>query len=360
MTVKSLKNLRDELKSKDRTIITLLNQRAEISIEIGKVKDEHGLNVHDPSQESKVHDYLSEINDGPLPDEALRNIFREIISASRAMQAPTTVAYLGPEASFTHLAAQSHFGISVEFLSQSTISDVFDEVEKGRIQCGVVPVENSSEGSINLTLDRLISTPLNIRAEIYLRIIHSLISTCKGIDEIKRVYSHPQALSQCRHWLRKNLPNCSLFEVESTSAATQRVLEDKEGAAIGSNLAASTYGLTIIAEGIEDNPSNTTRFLIIGNDKSEPSGKDKTSILFGTPHAPGALYNSLGPFAREQINLMKIESHPVKDRMWEYLFFVDFAGYLEDDKVKKCLEDLKSRASFIKVLGSYPRGNTPL
>ena len=359
MTENSLKKLRDELQEKDGMIVKLLNQRAEISIEVGKIKDEQGLNIHDPSQESKVHNYLLELNDGPQPDDALKNIFMEIISASRAMQAPTTVAYLGPEATFAHLAAQSHFGKSVKFFPQSTISDVFDEVEMERTDYGVVPVENSSEGSVNLTMDRLILTPLSIRAEIFLRINHFLISTRKEIDEIKRVYSHPQALSQCQHWLRKNLPHCSLLEAESTAAATQMVLEDKEGAAIGSNLAASTYGLTIIAEGIEDSSSNTTRFLMIGKGKNEPSGRDKTSILFGTPHAPGALYDSLEPFAREHINLMKIESHPVKDRMWEYLFFVDFDGHLEDSKIKKCLEDLKNKVSFIKVLGSYPRGNIP-
>ncbi len=356
MAVKSLKKLRGELQKKDKIIIRLLNERAELAVEVGKIKDEHGLNARDPSQESKVYDHLTKVNEGPLSEEALKNIFREIISSSRAMQAPTTVAYLGPEATFAHLAAQSHFGKSVNFSPQSTISDVFNEVERGRIHYGVVPVENSSEGSINLTLDRLISTPLNIRAEIFLRINHFLLSTRKKIDEIKKVYSHPQALSQCQDWLRKNLPHCSLFEVESTAAATRRVLEDKEGAAIGSNLAASTYGLMIIAEEIEDNSSNTTRFLIIGKGGNEPSGRDKTSILLGTPHAPGALYNSLEPFAREQINLMKIESHPMKDRMWEYLFFVDFDGHSEDDKIKKCLEDLKSRTSFIKVLGSYPRG----
>ena len=356
MTVKALKNLRDELKKKDRMIVKLLNQRAEMSIEVGKIKNEHGFNVYDPSQESKVYDCLSEINDGPLPAEALKNIFREIVSASRAMQAPTMVAYLGPEGTFTYLAAQSHFGKSAKFSSQSTIPDVFDEVEKEEMQWGVVPIENSSEGSVNLTLDRLISTPLNIRGEIFLRITHSLVSTGKEIDEIKRVYSHPQALAQCQSWLRKNLPHCSLLEEKSTAAAAQRVSENKEWAAIASKLAASKYGLSIIADGIEDNLSNTTRFLIIGKGKSEPSGRDKTSVLFGTAHAPGALYNSLEPFAREHINLMKIESRPMKEMMWEYLFFVDFAGHSEDRKVKKCLDDLKNLTSFIKTLGSYPQG----
>ncbi len=356
--MKSLKNLRDEIKKKDRTIMELLNQRAEISIEVGAIKDEHNLNVHDPSQESRVYDYLTEINGGPLPDDALKNIFREIISASRALQTKTTVAYLGPEASFTHLAAQSHFGKSVTGFPQASISDVFDEVEKGKIQWGVVPIENSLEGSINLTMDRLISTPLNIRAEIFLRITHSLLSAGKETGGVKKVYSHPQALAQCQSWLRKNLPHCSLHETESTAAAARRIAEnkDKEWAAIGSSMAARTYGLNIIAEGIEDSPFNTTRFLIIGNGKSEPSGRDKTSILFGTSHTPGALYKSMEPFAREDINLMKIESYPMKGSMWEYLFFVDFAGHVEGPKVKMCLADLKKLSSFMKALGSYPNG----
>jgi chorismate mutase/prephenate dehydratase len=337
-------------------IMELLDQRAKISIEVGRIKDEQGLNIYDPSRESMVYDYLTEINGGAIPDGALKNIFREIISACRALQAQTTVAYLGPETSFTHLAAQSHFGKSVIGFPQSSISDVFDEVEKEKIQWGVVPIENSSEGSINLTMDRLISTPLSIRAEIFLRITHSLLSAGKETGMIKRVYSHPQALAQCQSWLRKNLPHCSLYETESTAAAARKVTENKECAAIGSSLAARIYGLNTIAEGIEDSPFNTTRFLIIGNGESRPSGRDKTSILFGTSHTPGALYKSMGPFARENINLMKIESYPMKGRMWEYLFFVDFAGHKEDSRVKICLADLKKLSSFMKILGSYPNG----
>jgi len=356
MAVESLKNLRDEIKKKDGMIMELLNQRAKISIEVGRIKDEQGLNVYNPSRESMVYDYLTEINGGPLPDNAIKNIFREIISASRAMQAQTTAAYLGPEASFTHLAAQSHFGKSVTGFPQSSISDVFDEAEKGKIQWGVVPVENSLEGSINLTMDRLISTPLNIRAEIFLRITHSLLSAGKKTGGIKKVYSHPQALAQCQSWLRKHLPHCSLHEAESTAAAARMVSENKEWAAIGSSLAARVYGLNIIEEGIQDSPFNTTRFLIIGSGKSEPSGRDKTSILFGTSHTPGALYKSMEPFAREDINLLKIESYPMRGRMWEYLFFVDFAGHEEDSSVKTCLADLKKFSSFMKMLGSYPNG----
>ena len=355
----SLKTLREELRKKDREIAKLLNERAKLSIEVGKVKDYEGLEVYDPSQESKVYDYLRRTNKGPLSNSALRNIFGEIISSSRALQAPTTVAYLGPEASFSYLAAQSHFSKGAQYSPQTKISEVFDEVEKEKVSWGVVPGENSVEGSIKATLDRLISTPLSIRAEIFLRISHCLISTCEQMEDIKRVYSHPQALAQCQGWLRKNLPHCPLFELDSTAVAARRVLEDKEGAAIGSHLAAATYGLKIIAGGIEDSASNTTRFFVIGKGKSIRTGRDKTSMLFGTPHVPGALYNALEPFAREHLNLTRIESYPMKERMWEYLFFVDFTGHIEEEKTKKCLADMEKVTTFIKVLGSYPRGDEP-
>ena len=355
----SLKKLREKLREKDGEIARLLNQRAEVSIELGKVKESEGREVYDPAQESRVYDHLREINEGPLSNSALKDIFGEIISSSRALQAPTTVAYLGPEASFSYLAAQSHFGKSARYSPQTKISEVFDEVERGRVSWGVVPGENSVEGFVKATLDRLISTPLNIRAEIFSRISHCLISTCERMQEIKRVYSHPQALAQCQGWLRKTLPHCSVFGADSTAAATSRILEDREGAAIGSHLAAARYGLEIIAEGIEDNPSNTTRFFVIGKGISTATGRDKTSMLFGTHHVPGALYQALEPFAREHLNLMRIESYPMKDRMWEYLFFIDFAGHTEEEKTKNCLSDMGRVTTFIKVLGSYPRGDEP-
>jgi chorismate mutase/prephenate dehydratase len=353
----TLETLREKLKKKDQEIAKLLNERATLSIEVGKVKDFKGREVYDPSQENRVYDHLSQINKGPLSNRALKNIFGEIISTSRALQATTSVAYLGPEASFCYLAAQSHFGKSAQYSPQTKISEVFDEVEKEKLSWGVVPAENSTEGSVKATLDRLISTSVNIRAEIFLRISHCLISTCERIEEIKRVYSHPQALAQCQGWLRKNLPHCPLFELDSTTLAARRVLEDREGAAIGSHLAATTYGLRIIAGGIEDSPSNTTRFFVIGKGNSMRTGRDKTSMLFGTPHVPGALYHALEPFARGNLNLTRIESYPVKDRMWEYLFFVDFAGHTEEEKTKKCLSDMEKVTTFIKVLGSYPRGD---
>jgi len=356
MTLTSLERLRRDLMEADRKIVKLLNERAELSLKIGRIKDKNGLDVYDASQEAKIFKNLAKVNDGVLPDKYLKAIFREIISASRALQKPVTVAFLGPEATFSHLAAQSYFGTSTSFIPQATIFNVFDEVEKGKVQWGVVPVENSLEGSINLTLDRLILTPLMIRAEIFLRISHCLLSPGERIDRITKVYSIPQVLAQCQGWLRANLPRCVLVEAESTAAAARIVQNDNKSAAIGSCLAASTYGLNIISEGIEDNPSNTTRFLVIGEGESRMTGRDKTSILFGTPHIPGSLYHALEPFVERQINLMKIESYPVKERLWEYLFFVDFAGHIEDKEIKQCMADLKAKTTFLKILGSYPKG----
>ena len=356
MTVTLLERLREELKKIDVEIVGLLNRRSEISTQIGRIKEEQGVDIYDPAQEMRVYESLKGANEGPLPAASLKAIFREIVSASRALQKPITVAYLGPEASFSHLAAQSHFGTSTRFFPQATIFQVFDEVERRKVGWGVVPVENSLEGSVNLTLDRLISTSLNIRAEIFLRISYCLLSTIDEMDSIVRVYSHPHALAQCQGWLRVNLPHSGLLGVESTAAAAQRVLKDSAGAAIASRLAAAKYGLKILSEGIEDNPSNTTRFLVIGEGKSRMTSMDKTTILFGTPHIPGALYHALEPFACRQLNLVKIESYPTKEKVWEYLFFVDVVGHEEDEKVRECLEDLKKKTTFLKILGSYPRG----
>lgn len=356
----SIEQLRDELKKADCEIVRLLNERAALSIKIGRIKDARGLAVYDAAQEAKIFEYLKEINGGNLPDEFLKVIFREIISASRALQKPVAVACLGPEASFCHLAAQSHFGKSTCLVPLSTVFNVFEAVEKENVQWGVVPVENSLEGSVNLTLDRLIATPLKICAEIYLKISHCLLSSEDRMDDITRVYSHPQALAQCQGWLRRHLSGSSLIDVESTAAAARIVQKEAGSAAVGSSLAATTYHLNILSEGIEDHPSNTTRFLVIGKGQSAPSGRDKMSILFGTPHNPGSLHHALKPFAERGINMMKIESYPVKERLWEYLFFVDFKGHLAEEKIRGCMEDLKEATTFLKILGSYPEGGAAL
>jgi chorismate mutase/prephenate dehydratase len=356
MRLSSLERLRRDLNETDGRIVKLLNERALLSVKIGKDKAKKGLDVFDASQEAKLFEYLAKVNEGTLPEKNLKAIFREIISASRDLQKPVTVAFLGPHATFSHLAAESYFGTSTGFIPQSSIFHVFDEVEKGKVQWGVVPVENSLEGSVNLTLDRLILTPLKIRAEIFLRISHCLLAPGRRMDRIKRVYSVPQVLAQCQRWLRANLPRCALAEAESTAAAARIVRDDKDGAAIGSRLAAATYGLNILSEGIEDNPSNTTRFLVIGEGETKKTGLDKTSIIFGTPHVPGALYHALEPFVLRRINLRKIESYPLRERLWEYLFFVDFSGHADDQEIRKCMRAVRGKTNFLKILGSYPRG----
>jgi chorismate mutase/prephenate dehydratase len=359
MTRLSLEKLRKDMKRIDGEILRLLNERAARSLEIGQVKRSGGVDVYNPAQEFRVLESLKGYNSGPLGDAAVRDIFREIFSSSRALQAPLTVAYLGPEASFSHLAALDHFGRSMELLSAATIDQVFDLVERGKASLGIVPVENSTEGSVGHTLRRLITTPLNIRAEVFLRISPCLMSLCSRKEDIRRIYSHPQAFAQCRGWLREYLPLAEQCETISTSEAGNRARHDPEGAAVGSRLSATIHGIPILAEDIADNPANTTRFLVIGKGNSERTGRDKTSILFGTPHVPGALFQALETFALKEINLLRIESHPLRDRMWEYLFFADFTGHREDEPVRTCLQDLAGRATFIKILGSYPRGEEP-
>lgn len=350
-----LDDLRQKIKDKDCEIIRLLNERARISIGIGEVKGRAGIRAYDPAREAEVYSYLQKHNCGPLPQRAIQAIYREIISASRDLQKPTAIAFLGPQASFSHLAASLHFGESCSLLPQSGIARVFDEVEKASADWGVVPVENSLEGSVNVTLDRLILTPLKIRAEIYLRVSQNLISSAKSMKGIKKIYSHPQALAQCQSWLRTNLPDCAQGEMESTAAAVQIVRGKKAEAAIGSSLAARFYGLNILAEGIEDNPSNITRFLVIGQGDGQATGNDKTSLIFATKDSPGSLHRALSSFAGRKINLSKIESHPVKERLWEYLFFVDVIGHIKDRAIKKCLEELVAKTTYLKMLGSYPR-----
>jgi chorismate mutase/prephenate dehydratase len=352
----SLQKLREELRKRDRQILHLLNKRSGVAIKIGRIKDRDGREIYDPSQEARVFNQLFGINAGPLPDQAVRNIFREIISSSRALQASVRAAYLGPEASFTHQAALTHFGSGTTYLPKATIAEVFRDVERGTVRWGVVPIENSLEGSVRQTQGQLISTSLGIRAEIYMRITLSLLSTQRRKEKIKRIYSHPHALAQCREWLGKNLPDGQQVEAGSTAEAARRVLGDRQGAAVASRVAANTYGLVILEEGIEDHPENATRFLVIGKGGSEPTGQDKTSILFATPHVPGALHQALAPFSRAKVNMLRIESHPMRERMWEYLFFVDFAGHVEERRTAKLLREMKSRTTLMKHLGSYPRG----
>jgi len=356
MADNKLERLRRQIRKNDGNMVKLLNERAALAVEIGREKSAQGRNVYDASRESHVFRSLAGMNGGPLTDAVLCDIFREIVSACRALQADLSVAYLGPEASFSHMAALSQFGRQADLCPVSSIAGVFEAVERGSVNLGIVPIENSIEGSVKLTLDRLIATPLRIQAEVFLKIRHCLLSVGPDLEAVRKVYSHPQAIAQCRGWLRINLPAATVFEVESTAGAAQRVGKDPEAAAIGSLAAASTYHLHVMAEGIEDHPGNTTRFFVMGRGDAKPTGADKTSILFGTAHAPGSLYKALSAFAERGVNLTRIESYPVKDRAWEYLFFTDFLGHAEDEEVGKCLQELKTQAAFVKILGSYPQG----
>ncbi|OPL11649.1 MAG: hypothetical protein AVO39_04855 [delta proteobacterium MLS_D] len=358
MTDQSLDELRSRLHEMDRRVVELLNERARLSIAVGEYKRSESIGIYDPAREERIIACIEEMNGGPLPNDALKAIYREIFSASRNLQKPFSVAYLGPEASFTHQAARRRFGTNTAMISQPTVFDVFEALQRGEASCGVVPVENSLEGSVKMTLDNLISTTLSIVGEIFLPVSHCLLSRAGRLDEIRTVYSHPQALAQCRRWLRENLPNCVLREEESTACAARHAFEEPSAAAVASREAADAYGLSVLASAVEDHRSNVTRFLVISNTKTEATGRDKTSVLFASRHEPGSLLGSLKPFADQGINLTRIVSHPMRERAWEYLFFVDFIGHADEKRVSSCLEELKRECTWVKVLGSYPAEET--
>jgi len=356
MKSETLALLRKELAECDRLLVEAINRRGELSIRIGRIKRESKLAVYDPAQERAVLDRLRRQGEGPLSSRQLESIFGEILSVSRALQEPLRVACLGPEASYTHLAARSHFGREARFSLLPSVVHVFDDVEKGKADWGVVPVENSLEGSVGITLDRMLLSPLRIRAEIFLRIGHCLLSKKRTAAGLKTVYSHPQAFSQCRGWLNAHLPRAVQVETDSTAAAAVKAAAEPKSAAVGSRLAGEIYGLNVLAEGLEDIPFNETRFLVVGGGENAPTGRDKTSVLFSVSDVPGALYLALRPFARRRVNLMKIESRPVRGSLWEYRFFADVEGHGRDRKVRRCLEELKPCTTFLKVAGSYPQG----
>ena len=282
-------------------------------------------------------------------------VFREIISASLALEGPLKVAYLGPKATFTHLACIQQFGFSAAYIPVNSIKEVFSEVERGRVNYGVVPIENSTEGVVNHTLDTFIDSPLKISAEIIQEVSHHLLSKSGRLSDIKHIYSHPHAIAQCKRWLEENLPKTPITEVYSTAKAAEICLEDPGAAAIASELAGKLYGLEIVKKRIEDNINNSTRFLVISGKSSERTGRDKTSVMFSVKDRVGALYDILKPFAKNNINLTKIESRPSGKKVWEYIFFVDLEGHADDKSVKMGLDELKDHTVFLKVLGSYAK-----
>lgn len=355
MSERRLKSLRRKIDRVDEVLLKMLNQRAGWVQKIGAIKLKERAEVYAPVREKLLLDRLAKKNKGPFPTHAVLTVFREILSASRALQSPLKVSYLGPEATFTHLAAMKYFGRSMELVPEGSIPRVFDAAEHGRADFGVVPIENSTEGVVGATLDGFLDSQLKIGGEMTLPISHHLISKRGSLGTIRRVYSHPQASAQCRNWLEENLPGVPLIEAESTARAAQKAAEDSEAAGIAGEHAAELYGLKILKRHIEDHPGNMTRFLIIGKKSPPPSGQDKTSILFSVKDEPGILYRMLEPFYKSRINLTKIESRPIKKKAWAYIFFLDVDGHIEDRKIKGAVETLDRRCQFLKVLGSYPK-----
>ncbi len=349
-------SLLNSFQSIDEQILELINKRLEVSERLGLLRQtDDNADVNLLSEEEKIIHRLLEQNTGPLNPKDLRLLFHEIFSLSRDVHRPRKISYLGPEATFTHIAAMSHFGRSASYLPQLSIRDVFIEVEKKRCDFGVVPVENSIEGSVNYTLDLFFESSMKICAEKYQTISHDLLSKSGKLEDIEVVYSHPQPIAQCRVWLRKNLPKARLEECSSTSFAAQKVGNMNYAAAIASSEAAGIYNLNVVASRIEDHSNNTTRFLVIGKKEMPPTGNDKTSLMFAAAHVPGSLYKSLAPIAEAQLNMMKLESRPSKHENWSYFFFVDLEGHLEDKKVQETIARMKEQCLFLKVLGSYPK-----
>lgn len=350
-----LKKLRKEINKADSKVLQLLNQRTKLALLAGKLKVAQRKNIYSPEREEEVYRTLVKLNRGPLSKESIKAIYREIMSGAIGLQKKLVIAYLGPEATFTHEAARNKFGASVKYLAAGSIGEIFNAVEKGYADYGVVPVENSIEGAVTHTLDMFMDSDLKVCSEIMLEISHNLLSKEKDLKNVKKVYSNPQVFGQCRLWLKTNLGNIPFIEVESTAKAAMVAAREKNSSAIASSLAAKLYGLHTISEDIEDVPHNVTRFLVISNRSAEPTKKDKTSILFSIKDRVGALHDSLRVFKRNGVNLTKIESRPSKKKVWQYYFFLDFNGHCKDKKVKKALKELGEYCIFVKILGSYPK-----
>jgi len=359
-----LEGLRARIDEVDRRLHGLLNERAKLARQVGVSKGKAGrlVDFYRPERESQVLRMALDRNaasraKGALRDEEIVRLFREIMSACLAQEEPLKVGFLGPEGTFSQAAVYKHFGHSARALALPTIEEVFQEVEAGHADFGVVPIENSTEGSVNHTLDRFLTSSLHICGEVELRIRQNLIGNLQGLRSVKRVCSHPQSLAQCRQWLREHLPDVELIAESSNAEAARRARDEKGTAAIAGDTAAEVYALRVLASDIEDRPDNSTRFLVIGRRTFGRSGRDRTTLLVSTGHteAPGALYRLLEPLAQNKISLTRIESRPSQRRKWDYVFFIDLEGHIEDAPVARALARLKTRASLFRVLGSYPR-----
>jgi chorismate mutase / prephenate dehydratase len=342
----------------DAHIVKLLNDRTRHVLAIGGIKLKAGEEIYAPHRERAVFDRVCRSNAGPMTDEQLRAIYREIMSSALALEKTMTIAYLGPEATFTHQAAIRRFGSSLEYASQKTIADVFTEVAKNRADYGVVPVENSTEGVVTHTLDMFVDSDLKIVSQIVLRVQQCLMIPQGGTRaKIKKLYAHPQSLAQCRGWIQNHLPRVEIIETSSNARSAELAAKQKNTAAIAGILAAEKYGLEILEQNIQDNATNSTRFLVLGRQCSPPTGDDRTSLMLSVSDKVGALHEAIAAFRKFKINLTKIESRPSKRKAWEYFFFIDCAGHFEDAKVAKAIQRLGGHCNFVKILGSYPNAD---
>ena len=350
----SLKDLRERIDQIDNQLVELLNERARIVIEIGKLKNKTGGQIYAPDREKKVLDKILKTNKGPLPDRCLTAVWRELMSGSFVLERPLRIGYLGPGGSFSHTAAMLKFGQSVEYEPLADIRSIFDEVSKGHCDLGLVPIENTSGGGVIETLDALIDSDVKVCSEVLMAIHHNLLANCP-LDKIKKIYSKPEIFAQCRNWLSSACKDAEKIPVASSARAAQLVAAESDTAAIGSIVAAELYQLKIVCENIEDIANNITRFLVISREDARPTGEDKTAILFSTAHKAGALSDVLNVFKKYDINLTNIESRPSKKRQWEYYFFMDFLGHRTDENVQKGLEEARKHCLQLSVLGSFPR-----
>jgi chorismate mutase/prephenate dehydratase len=346
--------LRAGIDAVDAEIVRLLDERARLARRIGEIKRSRGVEPYVPARERAVIDRVAALSEGEFPQRGLEAVFREIISSSISLEAPLKVAYLGPEATFTHEAARRSFGMSVELEPQRTVAEVFARVERGDAEHGVVPVENSMEGTVTHTLDELLNSPLKICGEIYLPISQNLLSRERSLREISTVYSHPMALAQAATWLQTEMPWTKPEEVESTGEAARRASEEPGVAAVGGVLAAEAHGLAVLARNIQDARTNATRFIVLGRTWAGPTGRDKTSVVFSVKDRPGVLRDALAAFAEEGINLTRIESRPSRKRAWTYVFFADFQGHPEEERVRRALADLEEHCPYVGLIGAYP------
>lgn len=356
-SVRPLAEIRTEIDAIDAEILRLINRRAQCAEEVAKAKIADGEQgtFYRPDREAMVLRRIEELNRGPLPDHTAMRFFRELMSACLALEKPLEVAFLGPEGTFSQQAVFKHFGSSVHTKPVAAIGDVFNAVELDKCHFGVVPVENSTEGVINHTLDRFLISPLRICGEVEVRVHQNLMGHAASLAEIHEIFSHQQSLAQCRLWLDKHLPQVKVTAVSSNAEAARLASVDKHAAAIAGVAAAEVYQLPVLENNIEDQANNTTRFIVIGKQDSAPTGKDKTSLVFSTGNQPGALYKALESFAKFGIGMVNIESRPSRQGLWEYVFFIDIDGHSADPKVAEALDLLRATVNMLKLLGSYPK-----